>query len=786
MRALTRKLWRDLWHMRGQAVAVALIVASGIASFVTARSAYDSLEVSCREYYRDYRFAEVFASLKRAPLAVASRIAQIPGVEAVEPRVVLGVTLDVPGLDDVASARLVSLPERRLPALNRVHVRRGRYLDPDRSDEVLVGEAFAKANGLGPGSRLSALINGRWQRLEIAGIALSPEFIFDMPEIGLLPDNRRFGTLWMSERTVARAFDMKGAFNDVVVSLGPGASSKRVIDDIDLLLERYGGLGAYGRSDHPSHARFEQEFDELRAWGGLMPAIFLGIAAFLLQIVSTRVVLSQRDQIAVLKAFGYRNSAIAAHYLGLVLLIVGAGVFLGVLVGWWFGGGLLNQYSDYFRFPRMTHQVSPQLVLWGAGISALAGAAGAFAAVRRAIGLPPAEAMRPEAPPRFRAGIVERSGLLALASPPVRILLRNLARRPARLALSVLSMALAVTVLLTGRYFLDAIDLVMDVHFRTVEREQATVQFNLPVDARSAHDLAHLPGVLRVEAFRVAPVRLRFGPRMERTALYGLPRTAELRRIVGARRVAIEPPDEGVVLTDFLARALGARPGDVLSIEVLEGRRNVRQVALVGEIDELMGAYAYMEVGALTRLVGEQTLSGAFLAVDPLQEAAFDRSLKRLPAVGGVAMREAAIRSYQEAIADVFGTFTAVLVGLAMVVAVGVVYNGARIALFERGRELASLRVLGFTRREVAAMLLGEQAIIIALGIPVGFLMGYGLSGLIAMAYQNKLIRLPLVISSASFAFSLVVIVAASVLSGLIVKRRADRLDLVAVLKTRE
>ena len=228
MRALTRKLWRDLWHMRGQAVAVALIVASGIASFVTARSAYDSLEVSCREYYRDYRFAEVFASLKRAPLAVASRIAQIPGVEAVEPRVVLGVTLDVPGLDDVASARLVSLPERRLPALNRVHVRRGRYLDPDRSDEVLVGEAFAKANGLGPGSRLSALINGRWQRLEIAGIALSPEFIFDMPEIGLLPDNRRFGTLWMSERTVARAFDMKGAFNDVVVSLGPGASSKRV------------------------------------------------------------------------------------------------------------------------------------------------------------------------------------------------------------------------------------------------------------------------------------------------------------------------------------------------------------------------------------------------------------------------------------------------------------------------------------------------------------------------------------------------------------------------------
>lgn len=786
MRVLHRKLGRDLWHMRGQAAAVALIVASGVASFVTARSAFDSLHSSQDAYYRSYRFADVFASLKRAPLSLAARIAAVPGVESVEPRVVMGVTLDVPGLADVASARLISVPERRWPGLNRLHIRSGRYLDPGRAGEVLLGEAFAQANRLGPGSRLSALINGRWQRLEVAGIALSPEFVFDMPEGGLLPDARRFGTMWMSEHAVARAFDMEGAFNDVAVRLGPGASEKRVVEDLDRLLARYGGQGAYGRADHPSHARVSQEFDELRAWGSLMPAIFLGIAAFLLQIVSTRLVTSQRDQIAVMKAFGYPNRTVAAHYLELVTAIVAVGAALGVVLGWWVGDGLLNQYGRYFRFPLMRHELSPALVFWGIAISAVAAFAGALAAVRRAVRLPPAEAMRPDTPPRFRAGLIERLGLLAVASPPARILARNLARRPGRLALSVLSIALSVTVLLVGRYLLDAVDAVLDLQFRSVERQHATVTFNLPRSARTRHDLSHLPGVIRVEPFRAVPIRLRFGPSVERTVLHGLAPSPELRRIIGSSRRPLEPPSRGVVLTDFLARTLGVRPGDVVTIELLDGRRRVREVQVTDEVDELIGMSAYMELQALARLTGEEALSGAYLAVDPIEEASFDSRLKSVPAIGAVSMRGAAMRSYQESVADVFGTFTAVLVGLAMVVAIGVVYNGARIALFERGRELASLRVLGFTRGEVAAMLLGEQAIIVALGVPLGLLMGYGLSGLIAGLYQNKLIRLPLVIAPASCAFSILVILAAGVLSGFIVKRRADHLDLVAVLKTRE
>jgi putative ABC transport system permease protein len=786
VKALDRKLWRDLRHLRGQALAVAAIVAAGVASFVTARSAYDSLWAAHLAYYRDYRFAHVFASLKRAPLSVSRRLAEIPGVESVEPRVVVGVTLDVPGLPDLASARVVSVPERRPVALNRLHIRRGRALDPARPEEALVSVPFAEANRLQPGSRLGALLNGRWERLVVVGLALSPEFVTEIPTAGLLPDKRRFGTLWMNEKALARAFDMDGAFNDVCLSLGPGASEKAVVGPVDRALDRYGGLGAYGREDHPSHARFTQEFDELRAWGRLMPALFLGIAAFLLQIVSSRLVLIQRDQIAVLKAFGYTNARIAGHYLALVLVIVAGGLLVGFGAGLYVGRGLLAQYEEYFRFPQMPHRLSPELVAWGLAVSALAAVAGALGAVRRAVNLPPAEAMRPEAPPRFRAGFLERTPLLRRASPPGRILVRNLARRPWRVALSVLSIALAGAVLVVGRYFLDAMDVLMDVHFRTVERQQATVFFTEPKSDRARYELQRAPGVLRVEPFRTVPIRLRFGSRVERTLLIGLAAGPELRRIVGLARRVVLPPPTGVVLTDYLAESLGARVGDVVSVEVLEGERRTRDTPVVGLTDEPLGTAAYMELGALSALLRTGGLSGAYLAVDPARQDAFNAALKAIPSVGGVAWREATIRSYQETIADVFGMFTSILIGLASVIAVGVVYNGARITLSERARELASLRVLGFTRGEVGTMLLGEQAVLILLGLPLGGVLGYALSGLIAGAYQNELIRLPLVMTSASFAFSFLVIVVAAAASGLLVKARADRLDLVAVLKTRE
>lgn len=787
MNALDRKLVRELWRLRGQVVSIALVVACGVMSVVTTGSALGSLSESRDLYYREYRFADVWANVKRAPESLRPRMEAIPGVAAVQTRVVLDVTLDVPGLEEAATGRLVSIPDRRVPTLNDLHLRGGRWVSPGARGEVLVSEAFALANGLREGDELGAVINGRWERLRIVGVALSPEYVYELAEGQVFPDNRRFGVLWMGRDALAPAYDMRGAFNSVSLRLSPGASEKEVIASLDRLLARYGGFGAYGREDQGSDRVLRDELASIKVTATIAPAIFLFVAAFLLHIVLLRLVGTQRDQIAVLKAFGYTNLDVGRHYLRFALVAVMLGAGLGTAVGVWLGRGYLRMYGDFFRFPVLRYEVSWPLLAVGIGIAGGAAVLGALSAVRGAVSLPPAEAMRPEAPARFRPGVLERIGLGRLFSPAGRMIIRNFERFPVRSGISALGVAMATAILIVGSFMFDAVDFMMDQQFRFAERGDLTVIFTNPRPGAVRHDLAHVPGVTRVETFRAVPVRLRGAHVVRQTALTGLDPDGELKRVVDVDyRVARIPPG-GVVLSDVLAEALGVFPGDSVTVEVLEGRRPMLRVPVAGTVGELFGINAYMDAASLNRVMGEgPTASGAYLRVDPARYGRVHDELKRMPAIAGVQSRLAMVRGFEENLGRSLLTITTLMVVFATVIAVGVIYNGARIALSERGRELASLRVLGFTRGEVSVMLLGEQATVTVLGIPAGFGLGFLMALAMVQAYRAEVFRIPLVISVYTFAFAAFVILAAALMAGLIVRRRIDRLDLVAVLKTRE
>ncbi len=787
LRSLDRKLLRDLWQLRGQVAAIALVAACGVAIVVTTRTSYTSLLESRASYYRDYRFADVFGHLVRAPAAVRTRLAALPGVAAVESRVVADVTLDVPGLPEPATARLISVPARGRPALNDLYLRRGRWLEAGARAEALISEAFATANGLGPGDSLGAVINGRWDRLRVVGVVLSPEYVYEIGAGGLFPDNRRFGVIWMSEATLAPAFNMSGAFNDVSLTLLPGAREADVIAGVDRELERYGGLGAYGRADQVSARFLNDEIAQNRVSGTVVPAVFLGVAAFLLSVVLARLVATEREQIAVLKAFGYGDWAVGWHYLKFSVAALLSGSLGGLAVGFWFASRVNARYAEFYRFPTFAFRVDGTAVVAALLVTAVAATIGAVGAVRRVVRLPPAEAMRPEPPVRFHAGPLERLGLTALLTAPGRIIARNLERRPARAALTSLGIALAAAILVVGRFFIDAMLLMADQQFRHAQRENLTVVFNRPRNTDARFALAALPGVLRVEGYRSVAVRLRAANRSRRVVLTGVPRDAELRRVVGRDLAPMAPQPDGLLLTAKLGEVLGLAPGDSVAVEVLEAARAVRRVAVTGLVDELLGLNAYMDDAALSRLLRESpSLSGAHLRVDPRWAEALNARLKRLPAVAGVASRDAALASFEETLARSIGMMTGILIGFAGALAVAIVYNAARISLSERSRELASLRVLGFTWGEVSAMMLGEQALLTLIGIAAGLGLGYGFSALLAGLYQWEMFRIPLFVSDRTYAFAILVVALAAAATGLLVHRRIGRLDLVAVLKTRE
>jgi len=787
MRALDRKLFRSLWQIKGQALAISLVIAAGVTIFIMYLSTFKSLRLIQQTYYDSYRFADVFASLKRAPLSLAERIRQIPGVSQVQTRVVVDATLDLEGFSEPVVGRLISIPDQRQPMLNDLFIRRGRYLEPARPDEVLVSEGFALAHHLEPGHAVAALINGRYRKLRIVGIALSPEYVYSIRPGDLFPDDKRFGVLWMERKALASAFNMEGGFNQVSLKLRRDAAAPEIIARLDHLLEPYGGLGAIPRSLQTSNWYLDSELTGLQYAGKIVPAIFLAVSAFLLHMVLARIVTIEREQIAVLKAVGYSNFEIASHYLKWSLVIALTGAIIGIIGGARLGTAMTTLYKDYFRFPLLQYQLSPEIAVLAVGLSLLTAALGAFAAVHRAVSLPPAEAMRPEAPAKYRESVVERLGLKRFFSEPVRMVMRNLERHPLRALMSVTGIALGSAIMVVGTFFLDSIDLLLDVQFNVAQRQDVTVSFVEPASARAFYELERMPGVLRVERSRAVLARLRFGNKSRQVAITGLEPGSQLARVVDAGRGPVGLPPNGLVLSAKLAELLGVQRGDTVIVEVLEGSRPVRQAVVADLVKEYMGTSAYMDLDALQRIMREEgSLSGGFLQVDQALVQDLYRRLKATPAVAGVSLRRAAIQSFRETIAQTFDFLIFFNILFSVIIAFGVVYNAARILLSERNRELATLRVMGFERGEVSFILLGELAMLVLIGIPLGLLLGYELAALIVRIYDTELYRFPLVISVRTYLFASTTVLVAAVISGLITRRKLDRLDLVAVLKARE
>jgi putative ABC transport system permease protein len=788
MKALDRKVFRDLRLLWSQAITIALVVGSGIGGFVGCLSAVESLSLARERFYEVGRFADVFATVKRAPLVQARRLAELPGVVDVQTTVEAGARITVPDSTDPVIGQLIGLDTRHPQRLNRVSLRSGRLPEPGTRAggelDAVVTEVFAQAHKLTPGSYVTALVNGKLRRLRITGTVLSPEYIF----AGMwgMPDVRAFGVFWLDADELAAALDMQGAFNRVSLRLAPGTSLPATFDAVSRQLAAFGGLPAHGRDEQMSHAMLDNEIREQEVLGTILPSIFLAVAAFLLHVVTARLIATQREQVAALKALGYTNRAITLHYLKLITPMAAGGWLLGLALGKWLGVLLMGLYDEVFRFPVFVHVVPSQLVALSLGVVAATALLGTLTAIAATVRLQPAEAMRPPAPGRYRRSLLERIPRLR-TGPALRMILRNVERRPLRAAITVGGIAASVAIVVMGNFFRDAIDVILDTNFNLGMRGDIAMWTIDPIDAGATRALARLPGVLQVEPGRRVAVRFMHGARVETGVIQGRTAPPNLQRVIDVDgRVAV-PPADGLMMSDRLADKLGLRVGDSVTVELREGRRLVREVTVQQLVRDMMGLNAYMERRALNRLLGEGDVASEFtLRIAKGEDHRVLEETKALPRVSGAFSKASMLRNMEEVTARNILIMSAILTGFAAVIAVGVVYNNARIALAERTWELASLRVLGFTRAEVSLLLLGELALSIAVALPLGMVLGWGLTHGIVELMRSDQFYFPVVIRARTYAFAALCVVAAGVASAMVVRQRIDRLDMVAALKTRE
>lgn len=787
MSVLARKRWRDLWHLRGQVVAIALVTAIGVAMLVMSVATLRSLEVSRDRYYLEHSFADVFASLKRAPEPVAARLREIPGVAAVDTRVLAFGRAELPGFPEPIQVEAVSLEQGGGPGLNRPYLLSGRLPYPDERDAMAISDGFAQAQGLKPGDTLTLTLQGHRASLRIVGIAGSPEFVAQLPPASLFPDARRFFIAWMPRAALEAATDLRESFNSVALRLEPSAREQDVLKHVDAVLARYGGTGAIGRADQASNRYLVEEFRQLRVMAELFPLVFLGVSAFVLYVVLGRVIAGQREQIGTLKAFGYDWREIGGHYAGYALWIGMIGAVLGIALGAWLGSLLADIYRDFFRLPFLDFQVPAEVYLLAFAVSVGSALAGALLPVWRASSLPPAEAMRPEAPTRGDERRLDRFPAFRSLRAPHRLIARNLLRRPLRTLLTCLGLSFGTAVMMLGRFHQDAVGLMVDQQFRLASRQDVEVAFVEPVSQAALSELRDLPGVLAVEPRRAVPVEVRFRASSQRIALVGLLPSARLQRALDQSQQPIAPPVRGVLLTDRLAESLGAQPGDLIEFRTLDGRRRVLNLRLSGLVGEPFGVQAYLPLDSLNRLLGDGDLmSGVVMSVRADALAGLLQQLQRRPQVASIEQRVVAIRNFEESMAETILVFTLIATAFGVVITAGVVFSSARVALSERGRDLASLRVLGFTRQEVNYLLLGELALLTVLALPVGYALGHGLIALMVAGFDSDMFRIPRYVSPGTYAIAGLATVAAAVLSAALVRRQVQRLDMIGVLKARD
>lgn len=787
MTPLHAKLTRDLWRIKAQAGAIMIVIAIGVALQIMMSGFVSSLTLTRDAYYERYQLAEIFAPVVRAPNHVANQLADIPGVRNVETRLSSVASATVETREHAISMRVLSLPLHDRRHLNEVHLTEGRLPSPQRPDEILLLESFAKAHNLSIGARLEVTLNGVRRWYDVVGTAQSPEFIYFAAPGEFIPDDARFGVIWMGRAALAGALDLEGAFNEALFSLMRGVNDAAVLDQIDRVLERFGAPGSFALEDFPSDRFLREEISGLEVTSSTVPPVFMLVAAFLLYIVTSRMIASEREEIGLVRAFGYTNREVATHYLQLALFIAISGAALGCLLGVVLGRAMVPVYTTYYKLPFLLFRLEFTSFASGMLLSVLVASLGGLLALKAIFQLTPAEAMRPPTPPDFSHSISFRTGPIARLDQPTRMVLRRLMRQPWRMFGAVIGIAAGMALSLSMLIIYEGFNEALDQTFNVVDRSDATVTFVQNAPMRTVYNLVGRPGVAYVEPVRFVPTVFRNGLHTYKGSITGLAPAPKLHRALNSDLEPIALPNSGVVLSTPLAEILNVSVGDTLTLEIREGHRPHVTAQVAGIAESLLGAPAYMDLNALGHHIGDPNrISAAYISIHDGWQSDVYGDLKDMPAVAGVSLRSEAEDAFQDVMDQGAGSARFIMGVMAFAITFGIVYNVARVAQDESARDLASLRVMGFRHSEAAFVLLGELAVVTLVALPLGVLMGTELSHLIAKGFSTDLYQIPVIIAPNAYGSAISVVIFAAAFSGWLVQRRIQNSDITLALKTRE
>lgn len=787
---LNKKLLRDLWQSRTQAAAVAVIVACGVATYIAINSAYRNLLLTRDTYYEQYRFADFEIMVDRAPQSSAFKLEAIPGVRSVRARIVQDVNVDIEDVPESRTGRIVSMPDRPRPVLNDIHLMKGRYFEPGQLNEVILSSRFAESNKVNIGDNIDVSIDRKKHTLNVVGFALSPEYVYLIRNVQeLVPSPERFGILWVPEDFAETALDLREACNNLVGTVDDEKKLGFILDEADQILESYGVIAKTKRENQISHRFISDEIKGLSVNARVTPTIFLSISAMIILVLLTRMVRHERTEIGLLKAYGYSSARVAAHYIGYALLLAGVGCIAGFGLGQYLANAMIELYVQFYQFPILKARMYPNVLAQSMGVALTFAVIGAIAAARMAARIRPAESMRPAAPVFGSRTILERIPALWNRLGFIsKMIARNLARSPVRAAFNVFGVAVSCLVLMIAFFSSNAMDYMINFQFTEVQREDVTVNLTREMGKEALYEFQRMDHVRRVEPILLYPFTLRNGWKEKDVLITGLSEDALLQRLIDTDHNLVKLHGDGIVLSDYLAGQLGVAPGQEIEAEPLMGRLEKKKIVPVdGVTAQYLGNSVYMTIDSLSRLLDEPLAMNAVLVqTDPGGADLLNNHLKDIATVAAVAVKARMLQSLMDTLAMSMRIMNTMMIGFAFAIAFAIIYNVTIVSLTERERELASLRVLGFTQQETGSILYRENAVLGVLGIIVGLPLGVVYCRFMVYAFTTDLYRFPFYIAPSSYVITSALAIGFVLIANLAVRRRIGRLDMVEVLKSRE
>ncbi|WP_291516053.1 ABC transporter permease [Bdellovibrio sp. ArHS] len=785
MKALSRKLQRDISSLRIQIITMAVLLACGTAILVASWSSYVTLKKAQTIYYEQYHFPDVFAELVKAPKSVVESLKNIQGIDHFEDRIILDALIDLPDLQEPAVGRLISFTEYSV--LNKIHLKKGRFPEPGTIPEVIVHESFASAHRIQPGGQISLQIKGQKKIFKVSGIGISPEYVYALSPLVPFPDDLHFGILWVDKKELSRLGDMQDSFNNIVASVKKTDDVDSVRLKIDQLLAVYGSTGSYDRSKQISNMFIEDEIRQQRSMSIVVPAIFIIVSTFILYTVLSRLISLHRAQIATLKSLGYTSFSLALYYLKLVSIILFLGIVPALVFAYGIGQWYAYLYARYFHFPSIDFSLSPQAVVIGTLAGFLPGWIASSISLFKVFTLQPAEAMRPPAPAKFSQSVFEKWQLLQFKDIQTKMILRNVLAKPWRTFLSILGVSAAIGILINGSFWTDMVDFMVQRQFRESSHEDMEISFLHPRKEDVIQELARIKGVYLIEGLRTAPVKMTYKNIEKITVINSRENADSLRPMIDKEGMHLQPKENQVILSQYFNKKYGIKVGDTVYFELTDRSKPKFSAVVGGFIEDVVGASVYANKSDLHRWLSEQpNINTVYLKVDPRWNNEVYIKLKEFPEVASIGVRKLLLESFTKNLSDMIQTFTVVLVLFAMTISAAVLFNMARITLSEKSWELASMRIMGFDIPETFRVLYLELGFQVLAALFPGLALGYGLSYLSTVWIHTDTFSFPLVINTETYAKAIVTIVIIYAVTGFFLYKKVRSLSMAEALKVRD